>query len=220
MTSFELETSGGELKQAQAVVRPRPRIEQLSDMVFGLALSVGALALVATPPTKSSQLTSDIVTFGFSFLILIVVWFSYTRLMSVMTLEGQRTVALNTVLLFTVSVEPFLFNLINSGQSSPGLLDVAGQAYAGDLGFMMVILGLFAWEVSLSKSPPLSPIVRNGFRAEAVNRWISAAIFFVSIAPIFDQIQLGPEPLRVWMWLIPLVFFGLARRRLERTDGP
>ncbi len=77
-------------------------------MVFGLALSVGALALVSNPPTDSNELYTDIAIFGFSFLILIMVWFAYTRLMSVLVLEGRQTVALNTLLLFSVSIEPFL----------------------------------------------------------------------------------------------------------------
>jgi uncharacterized membrane protein len=188
-------------------------------MVFGLALSVGALALVATPPTNSGQLYGDIAIFGFSFLILIMVWFSYTRLMSVMTFEDHRAVVLNTVLLFTVSVEPFLFNLLHTANHVNGFFNAAGQAYAVDLGVMMVILGLFAWQLSLSKQPPLSASIRNGFRVEAGNRWVSAGIFFVTVAPVFDQVQVGPEPLRVWLWLVPLFFFGFVRRSRRKPEG-
>lgn len=200
--------------------RPRPRIESLSDMVFGLALSVGALALVATPPTSSEQLYSDIVTFGFSFLILIMVWFSYTRIMSEMTFEDHRTLTLNTVLLFTVSVEPFLFNLLHSANHLNGFFNAASQAYAVDLGLMMVILGLFAWGLSVSTQPPLALSVRTGFRAEAINRWVAAGIFFVTVAPVFDQVSVGPEPLRIWLWLIPLFFFAFARRTRRKAEGP
>ncbi|MGA8274789.1 MAG: TMEM175 family protein [Thermoplasmata archaeon] len=207
-------------KPSDTLPRPRPRIESLSDMVFGLALSVGALALVATPPTSSEQLYSDIVTFGFSFLILIMVWFSYTRIMSEMTFEDHRTLTLNTVLLFTVSVEPFLFNLLHSANHLNGFFNAASQAYAVDLGLMMVILGLFAWGLSVSTQPPLALSVRTGFRAEAINRWVAAGIFFVTVAPVFDQVSVGPEPLRIWLWLIPLFFFAFARRTRRKAEGP
>ena len=90
--------------------RPRPRIEGLSDMVFGLALLVGAITLVGSAPNNVTGLFNDITTFAFSFLILISVWMRYTKIMSVLPLENRWTISLNT-LLFSVSIEPFLFNL-------------------------------------------------------------------------------------------------------------
>jgi len=188
-------------------------------MVFGLALSVGALALVSNPPTTSTDLYTDIATFGFSFLILILVWFAYTRLMSVFTLEDQWAVVLNTVLLFTVSIEPFLFNVLKSSTISTGFFDVVTQAYAADLGVMMVVLGLFAWELVRSHHPPLAPPLQKGFRTEAVHRWVMAGLFFVSIAPVFNQIDFASEPIRIWIWLVPLVFFTFSRRRRIRLEG-
>ncbi|MGA8905521.1 MAG: hypothetical protein WB661_11010, partial [Candidatus Bathyarchaeia archaeon] len=61
---------------------PRPRIETLSDLVFGLALSIGALTLVGKPPSTPADIRSDVLGFGFSFIILISVWVRYTRIMS------------------------------------------------------------------------------------------------------------------------------------------
>jgi len=51
--------------------RPRPRIESLSDLVFGLALSIGAIALVSSPPVTNAGLYRDIATFTFNFVVLI-----------------------------------------------------------------------------------------------------------------------------------------------------
>ncbi len=34
--------------------RPRPRIETLADLVFGLSLSIGAIGLIASAPTTQS----------------------------------------------------------------------------------------------------------------------------------------------------------------------
>ena len=103
----------------QPETRPRPRIESLPDLIFGLALSVGGITLVGNPSTTSGAFYNDILTFSFSFLILITVWMRYTKIMSVLPIENRRSSALNTLLLFTVSIEPFLFNLLRSPPSTP-----------------------------------------------------------------------------------------------------
>jgi uncharacterized membrane protein len=180
--------------------------------VFGLALSVGALALVSNPPTTANDLYVDIATFGFSFLILIMVWLAYTRIMSVHPIESRIVVALNTVLLFTVSIEPFLFNLLKSSNLSTGFFDVVSSTYAADIAVMMTVLGLFAWNLVTMKKPPLAESVRRSFRSEAIYRWIAAGIFLVSIAPVFSQVLVYGQILRVWIWLIPLAFFRLSHR--------
>jgi len=90
---------------------PRPRIESLSDLIFGLALSIGAISLVSRVPATPSRMLIDISQFGFSFLILVSVWLGFTNIMSVLPLEDGTTVILNLVLLFLVSIEPYLFYL-------------------------------------------------------------------------------------------------------------
>ncbi len=70
------------MSDSQTETRPRPRIESLSDMIFGLALSVGAITLVGNPPTTGGALYNDILAFDFGFLILISVWMRYTKIMS------------------------------------------------------------------------------------------------------------------------------------------
>jgi uncharacterized membrane protein len=120
-------------------------------MIFGLALSVGAITLVSSPPTDVPSIYGDLGTFGFSFLILITIWLRYTRIMSVLPLESQRVIVLNIILLFLVSVEPFLFNILRNPPSviNAGAYDDAtSMLYALDLGAMMVILGYSrsAWQ--------------------------------------------------------------------------
>src|SRR5216683_7535019 len=113
--------------------RPRPRIQSLSDLIFGLALSIGALNLITSKPTDTSILFGSIATFGFSFLILIFVWFRYTEVMSVLPVETGRTRALNTAMLFLVAIEPYLFNQISFGLGSTASTslpqDIASATY-------------------------------------------------------------------------------------------
>lgn len=59
------------MAETEAGLKPKPRIESLSDLIFGLALSIGAIALVSNPPSADLGLFRDIVTFAFNFLILI-----------------------------------------------------------------------------------------------------------------------------------------------------
>src|SRR2546425_928114 len=46
----------------------KSRIESFSDIVFGLALSIGALSLIGRPVSDAEAVTADLVVFGYSFL--------------------------------------------------------------------------------------------------------------------------------------------------------
>jgi uncharacterized membrane protein len=173
-------------------------------MVFGLALSLGAFALVASPPGDATALYTDLATFGFSFLILIAAWLTYTRLITTLTLEGHSAVGLNVVLLFFVSIEPFLLNTLVRPGVSGGFFAAVSQAYAVDVGAMITLLGLFAWALATSKHSSQPDRVRQSLRREALRRWFAAALFFVSAAPLFETPQLLGEPVRLWVWAVAL----------------
>jgi uncharacterized membrane protein len=181
-----------------------PRIERLSDMVFGLALSLGAFALVASPPSNATALYTDLATFGFSFLILIVVWLTYTRLITALTLEHHSAVRLNVVLLFFVSIEPFLLNVLVRPGLSGDFFAAVSQAYAIDVGAMVTLLGLFAWALGTTQDPSTPDGARRSFRREALRRWFGAGMFFVSAAPFFEAPDLLREPVRLWLWGLAL----------------
>ena len=40
--------------------RPRPRIESLADLIFGLSLSIGSIALIANSPTNPGEINGHI----------------------------------------------------------------------------------------------------------------------------------------------------------------
>jgi hypothetical protein len=44
--------------------RPRPRIETLADLIFGLSLSIGSIALISSPPTSAGEIGSHIAAFA------------------------------------------------------------------------------------------------------------------------------------------------------------
>ncbi|MGA2665473.1 MAG: TMEM175 family protein [Nitrososphaerales archaeon] len=208
--------------------RPRPRIESLSDMVFGLALSVGAITLVSSPPLDAKSTYVDLGTFGFSFLILITIWLRYTRIMSVLPLASQRVVTLNTILLFLVSVEPFLFNIVKNIPA--GVTDAAGYAdatstlYALDLGGMMVILAFFTFSAADEEKRLIPKDLVRQFRGETITWLVSGALYTVTALPIFFTVHLHGLPLRYSFWSVPTAFILAVRayRRLSarRGEGP
>src|SRR5437879_7644646 len=73
--------------------RPRPRLETLSDLIYGLSLSIGAISLVITVSQSSSvdDINRNILQFLFVFLILITSWIIYTSDMSVLPRSKEHT---------------------------------------------------------------------------------------------------------------------------------
>lgn len=127
---------------------PRPSIESLSNLIFGLALSIGAIAILGKQASDIGQVLGSIVAFGFGFMILLNVWYRYSTMMKVLPIETSALVTLNLVLLFLVAVEPYLLNLITIGGSEYlAVFDAVSQIYAVDLGLMYLILAYFYHQI-------------------------------------------------------------------------
>ena len=171
-------------------------------------MSIGALNLIANRPTDTQTLLGNIATFGFSFLILIFVWFRYTETMSVLPVETGRTRSLNTIMLFLVAIEPYLFNQLSFGlnavASSPLPQDVASATYGLDLGAIWIILAAFTHVLTIEEKN-LAPDLFRKYRLLRNLEIIVAAIFFVSILPQFWTIMIGSTSLRYVLW--GLTFF-------------
>ena len=193
----------------ETVQSPRPRIQSLSDLIFGLALSIGALNLITSKPADTPTLFGNIATFGFSFLILIFVWFRYTEIMSVLPVETTKTRALNTIMLFLVAIEPYLFNQISFGftpMGSPTLPQIdASATYALDLGTIWAILAAFTHILTIEEKKLVAPDLIRKYRLMRNLEIVVAAIFFVSILPQFWDIMIGNTSLRYVLWA--LTFF-------------
>ncbi len=209
-----------ESEQSQA--KPKPRIESLSDLIFGLALSVGAISLVSTPPTSVQEIYNDVATFGFSFLILITMWLRYTRIMSVFPLETRRVMNLNIMLLFCVSIEPFLFNLIRHMPQVVNPLaygDATTTLYALDLGAMFGILGGFTLTLADEERKLIPKSLTRQYKFEGISWFICGLVFAVSALPIFYAVKLSNgDPIRYYVWVAPLVAIWLASRIAGRGN--
>jgi uncharacterized membrane protein len=196
---------------------PKSRIETLSDLIFGLALSIGALTLIGQAPSSFQNLVESIVYYAFSFLILISVWYGYTRIMSNVRIETRREVELNILLLFLVSIEPFLFNELNSSTLP---IQYVSILYALDLGGLFAIQALLANSILADKKRPEELLRRYAAMRNA--QIVGAAIFFISVLPFFWSLAIpitgkSSIPLRFILWIAPL-FMRFIRRIWERQS--
>ena len=191
-----------------AVLPPKPRIESLSDLIFGLALSIGALALIAQPVVTAADLLRDLVDFAFGFIVLIAVWVRYTGSITYLTIETHGVLRLNILMLFLVAIEPYLFNQVFGSLSTPAvdrtLANLASAAYAVDLSLLMGVLASFEHLASKSPSIPPSSDIANSFRQFRNIHLIVAGAFLVSLLPNLESV-------RTLVWYIPLGILGVWR---------
>ncbi len=189
--------------------RPRPQIESLTDLVFGLALSIGAIILISKQPANPADLYRAIAGFGFSFLILIQIWFRFTEIMSVLPVETTGTRILNTVLLFLVALEPYLFNNLGfffvTGQMSGPLGEVASTVYAVDIGAMYGILAMFTNILTTEERKLVAPDLLKKYKFSRNLEIAVAIIFLVSAIPEFWTLNL-----RYFFWAITFFIFRIG----------
>jgi uncharacterized membrane protein len=189
----------------------RNRIESLSDLVFGLTLSIGALTLIATPPTSPGEMNTRIVAFFFNFVILIAIWVQYTTIMSRLPVEKGRVVLANIVLLLLIILSTYLINGVQ--WVSPPIpipantvLDAySSQLYSLDLAAVSAILAFFSYQLGIEEKHLLS---RQYLAKATLARNLQAifvVIFLVAALPQFWEWSIAQIPLRFDAWWIVLL---------------
>ncbi|HEV2120324.1 MAG TPA: TMEM175 family protein [Candidatus Bathyarchaeia archaeon] len=215
--------SGERIRESSESPRIKIRIESLSDLVFGLALSIGSLELLARTPQTPTDLAASVALFAFSFLIVVSIWFGYARIMAVIPQETGAAISLNLLLLFCVVLEPYLFFVLQSQPSNISFLDWASFGYALDVGAMFLILGglirpILRKKISGVERPELHPVLLRRFRIAMFFYAFVAVTYFVSALPFFwVDTPIGPLRFVLWYSAFAFVFLGLLNRRRERT---
>ena len=188
---------------------PKVRIETLSDLVFGLALSIGALTLIGKSPATPGDLQSQILNFAFSFLILISVWVGYTRIMSVLPVETGFVVLLNFVLLFLVSIEPYLLSLLGPGLGA--LHEFESVLYALDLFGLISIEAFFSHVLTIEERKLVARALIHKQRIRRNGFIISALLFLISALPQFWVWRFEGIPVRILLWYCVLVVLWVTQ---------
>jgi uncharacterized membrane protein len=208
---------------AERTFKPKLRIEAFSDLIFGLALSIGALTLIGQQPTSFEALMVTLGLYGFSFLILVSVWRSYSNITSVLPAETETLASLNIVLLFLVSVEPFPFNQLNAEKGS--MFYGVSIVYAIDLAAMFLILAFFNHSLVDQEKSRVPKDHLKRYRFARNYDLLIAAVFLISILPFFASVDIlhlmvgGTRygiPLRVFVWILALVL-GWGKRIWEHA---
>jgi uncharacterized membrane protein len=163
----------------------------------------------------------DIAGFAFSYLILISIWLRYTSIMAVLPVETGGVMTLNLVMLFLVSIEPYLLGLLISGSvqtSRVGVLSFASEAYALDVAGLTLIMGLFARELTDERRGLTEPELAKHYRFIRNTQYIGAACFAITALPPFWSLQILGTPARFAVWYAILAFQWITRlsRRFEK----
>ena len=184
------------------------RIESLSDLIFGLALSIGSLILIAKIPSTTSELIYDIVQFALSFLFLVIIWTVYTGIANVMPVESDLALGLNLSLLFFVAIEPFLYFVLVNQTSYAGF---ASSIYGLDIGLMYFVLaGMITVALSSLKQKNMSSKIISLQRRRVV-QIVVGTLFIVSALPIFWVKSPVGGSLRIDLWIAGFFSFLVFR---------
>ena len=188
----------------------KKKIEDLSNLVFGLALTLGAITLTKPASDDLGSLFNVVTQFGLSFTVIIWIWWLYNNLVTEQHLARKGMVPLNILLLFLVVIEPFLLSV--SQPYSSGKI-----AYSVDLGFTLLIFATFTKADMKDEQVAQNENQMNLLRSNWHLSMACAVIFFASLVP---QLLLGGpgEYIQSLMWLSAL-FIGVIGRylRLRRT---
>jgi uncharacterized membrane protein len=202
----------------------RQDIENLSNLVFGLVLSLVALVLISNPPKNPKEMMQDILWFVFSFMIVMSVWKSYVGIVAEIEDWGSRDMLLNLLLLLFVGLEPYFFNSITFQNYllPPAELDTMNNAgttaYALDIAFILFILASYYHIISKEHSDDEKK--KRRYRRKRNLRTLNGALFAVSALPFMWTVKMDGMELRYIFWFLPLVmlFFDIAMLALKRGN--
>jgi uncharacterized membrane protein len=201
--------------------------ESFSDIIFGLALSIGSLILIQSQVLTWQDFAWNVLLFGFSFLVIAMIWLLFSQTISILPSEVPSALFLNLVLLFCVALEPYLFYLLMNG-ATQNLLSFTSVGYALDVGVMFVILAILASFVlkqervdGEGQRPRLHPGILQRFKHMMIAEYAVGALFLVSAAPIFwVPTQIGHLRFVLWYssFLIFLISHNVSRRKNTKSE--
>jgi hypothetical protein len=141
--------------------------------------------------------------------------------MSVLPMETTTTRFLNVVMLFSVSLEPYLFNLVSlfghAGETE--VVESASLLYALDMAALMVILGFFTHELAKEERQLISVGLLKPYKKIRNLMLITAGLFVLTMVPQFWSWRIQDVPLRFYLWIAPLAVFWVGRT-FGGSSGP
>jgi len=200
-------------------IRMRIAPESFSNIIFGLALSIGSLVLIQNQMGTLNDLVRNIFVFGFSFLIIALIWVLFRHTVNQLSTESDSVLYLNLALLFCVALEPYCYYLLwNNSSAIVSLLGTTSAAYALDVGFMFLILATLELvaikqNVGDEKDPSRTKLLKRDIFA----RCAVGLAFLFSAAPIFwIPTTIATQHVRNLIWIGSVVSFIIAHALYTR----
>jgi hypothetical protein len=128
-------------------------------------------------------------------------------------LKRNFVISLNLVLLFLVSIEPYLFylNITFDLSAHELLLNSASMLYALHMTGLMLILALFTHQLAREERGLLPKESLARYKRVRNTLFMSAALFAITILPLFWTLKLQDLPIRFYFWFIPLILSSVGR---------
>ena len=184
MSTEEFEHGARVSRKRRNEVRLKP--DSFSDIIFGLALSIGSLILIEDRVQVWQSFIWNLLLFGFSFAVIALVWLSFSATMRYLSTDVPLVIFLNLTLFFCVILEPYLFYVMMN--SSGQLSAVVSQVFAFDIGFMFFVLGVLAENVAREarlNHPSYHSNDLKTLQHMIYPRYILGALFLISVIPFF-----------------------------------
>ncbi len=184
----------------------------MSDLIYGLSLSIGAISLVITnsQASNASDIDRNILEFLFVFLILITSWIIYTSDMSVLPVETRLVTFLNVVLLILVAIIPYLFDQAVSRYNTLDIQSYASTLFTFDYAGSLFIMAGFAHLIAQEEKQLVDSDQVIRFRRIRKRLTILSILVLLSLAVPWDWLFLGVR-VRLLIWCVPIISFWVNR---------
>lgn len=195
-------------------------METLSDLIYGLSLSIGAISLVITNTEASTQgdINRNVLEFLFVFFILITSWIIYTSDMSVLPIETRLVTLLNVVLLMLVAIFPYLFDQVVINKTAQ-VQDYASVLFTADYASTLLILAVFAHIIAQEERQLVDGEIMIRFRRVRNTLTVLTVIVFASLAVPWEWTFLQVH-VRLVIWYVPIISYWFNRMRASPYGLP
>lgn len=179
-------------------------IESLSGIVFGIALSIGTFSFIIS---DFKLVASNIITFAFSFFVLIYIWMRYTKALEILKVETNLELVLNILMLFLVVIEPYLFNQVQLSAFSAknlGALSYTSYLFSVDIAGLMFVLAAI-YMLALRDYSDIRKEVRMHYDHVRNSLLIVGGILTISALPFFWDIRVFGVEARFILWFVAAI---------------
>jgi hypothetical protein len=141
--------------------------------------------------------------------------------MSVLPVEAGGTMFLNALMLFLVSIEPYLLSLLIGASQASGaaVLNFASEVFAMDVAGLNLIIGLFDHQLTIEERKFVSPELVGRYRRNRNLSLFAAVLFVVSMLPLFWSWEIIGTPARFYLWIAILPFIWTSRLISRHKKG-